>query len=475
MLALSGFAVSAPNCLYSQQGIATNSIYRSLYFNNTHEWQSTSYAGTQQTAGKTTLGSASRVVKIISWVGTIATANRDSVLFNYSAGRGGAYELGNYGLFELRTVKYDNTQDYIIDIGTGVSTPNSMLTQIFDANNNVITRSQKEWVAATSTWRDVAEQRYTYDGGNKMLTNIWMGMNLSTGVLENVSKVTYAYTGSNLTAETGEQWDAVSGAWEQYTQSIYTYDGMNNVLSVNFKLWEVTTAAWVDYSKEIYTYDGANNMLIKLTQKWNSTAGLWKNLNREVHSYDASNNKTGTVYETWDNAAGSWEESSRTLNSSFTAHLPGQEIMQEWDKPTSAYKNMVKNTFTYNSFNQVTFFGQQSWDAAANDWDADRTNEMFYYESYASAVEPVANTNGSVKIYPVPASGSVTIEVLWDEAQDFSLAVMDQQGKVFEAKNIAPCQQYKGQLEVGALPAGNYILQLEGSKGKIVQRITVAR
>jgi len=99
----------------------------------------------------------------------------------------------------------------------------------------------------------------------------------------------------------------------------------------------------------------------------------------------------------------------------------------------------------------------------------------YYYQTFVTAVNNIATENGAAKVYPVPAQNEINLDITWNESQPFTITVVDMLGNIASKTEVPACQYYTTKQSVIELAAGNYIINVEGAKGRIVRMITVTK
>jgi hypothetical protein len=419
-------------------------------------------------AGKTTAGDASRVIAIADLrYDVTAYIIEDTAVLTYSGSRGS--NITSDGPSEI---KYDLADVYFNDTATGTFVNLWRSQQTFDANNNILTRTSEEWKTATGSWRNANKDVQTYDAMNNPTSYLFQIWDIVAGAWVNNYKSTSTYAGHNLISEISEGWNIPGGTWENSNKHTNTYDAANNVIGSLDEYWNSTSGSWQNSMRETSTYDGMNNLMTRLQENWAGTT--WQSSTRQTFTYDAMNNRLTQLTE--DFFTGSWINSSNINFSAFSGnHQPGVEIGQQWDPAASAFVNTYKRTATFNSFDQPTYVDEQSWNNSAGAWGINSGDHAarYYYETYVTETPKIVNAAGKAAIYPVPAASDVFIDVAWSEPQAFSVSIIDMQGRLQSAWNVAKCKQYCEAISVRHMPAGIYTVSIKSDMGNITEQMTV--
>jgi len=82
----------------------------------------------------------------------------------------------------------------------------------------------------------------------------------------------------------------------------------------------------------------------------------------------------------------------------------------------------------------------------------------------SSSIQPTPNFN----LYPIPTSGKLEIEAQSIASNSLQIAITDVSGQMLMHENINP--QVKNELNVSALPAGLYFIQLQDGQHNLVRK-----
>jgi hypothetical protein len=420
-------------------------------------------------------------------------AFEDTTFLNYTGERG-ADSL-------LNVIKYD--QLIRQEIVASVLTNDSKTNQTFDGNDNILTSLSQNWNTGLSTWVNSYQNTSTYDVNNNMLTNIYQIWNTGTSMWVNSNKTTYTYdVNNNMLTSVYQSWDAGTMSWDNSSKNLYSYDVNNNVTTVISQSWDAGTMTWVNSSRitqtydvngdrvsaliqnwntimsswdnslqYITTYDGNHHMLVDIRQDW--VLGVWQNDEKSTYTY-TGNDLTSVTGQSWNNVGSTWDNSYKYLFAYDGDHNRISQIRQSWNMGMSTWDNEERTQRTYNNYHQYTSIWTEQWNSGI--WEVTTSDEKqyVYYEEYT--VASVANTTAvnNFSVYPVPAQNVVTVEKTWAQPQDFTVSIIDLQGRTVRNYSEKATTNYSRNIDVNQLPAGNYVLKLSTKNGKVsYQQFTV--
>ena len=412
-------------------------------------------------AGRTTSGNASRCIAraVYDSVGIVT----DSFTYSYS-GAHGSYPDG-------MPWKYDNGMDYSNSTGTYVNA--QTVAQTFDANSNIIGPLTQNWVSGS--WVNSSQSTFTYDGMNNQLSDLQQTWNTGTSAWHN-SQSTLTYDGMNNELSDSQQtWNTAAAAWKNQSKTVSTYaSGTHNLTSSTYMVWDTAAAAWKNNAMYISNYDGLNNLVLSIEFTWNATTTNWDTSNKGVYTYDGANDNTSTTTLLW-TSPGVWDSVQMTIDSGFVNHFATKEVYLQKNNSLLPFHNFWEVFWQFNSYGQITYDYTETWNSTAGLWQATSNDfaERLYYELYASVVPGVNPIVGNAIVYPVPAKNTLSLDITWDQAQPFTIYLYDMQGRVLRSWQETATAHFKNDLSVNDVPAGNYILKIQGDKGSITDQVTV--
>lgn len=306
----------------------------------------------------------------------------------------------------------------------------------------------------TNTWRDVS----TYNAAGKLVEEItyeWLN-----GAWVPEEKYTLTYNAAGLLQNEQESvW--VNNAWEPDYRVTYNYQGaatapfevieqeytngvwvneerMTNITWRNFNNWETlayteqgwVNNAWENEEQTTTVYDAFGGY-VETDKVWMNNA--WVNGWRYSESYDSRKNWTGYKSEEWLNNA--WTVNSETqYQHTYNATDDITEtIIRYWDSQNNTMRNAERRVFS---------------------------NFLRISGTSAERPELVAS------LYPNPTTDYLNIEL--KEQAPATATLHDLTGRLVRSEML-PAGQTR--VDVSALKAGIYLLQVQNKKGTFTTRI----
>lgn len=454
---------------FSAIALSTSAVMaqHSLALKLLHKSTAASY---QPHCGNTTASKAtatgSRLIKEVNLQsdGT-SQAPTDSAIYAYSGSRGG--DLDHILKFDAGTLYFYNSPLYVNGYAA---------TQTFDANNNIKTLLLKTWQLPLGPWINSDSAYLQYDANNNLLKTTmmaWDDVN-SQWLFSSRDSSTYDVNNNEL-SHAWQNYNSATQAWENSEYDTYTYTAGNKLESTLVLNWSTFLNDWDTVNYLTNTYDANDNMTLFISQYYDAFNHVWVLNSKDTFTYDASNNRLTDLTCFWNTDSLKWLNNSLVNYSNFSGNSPQSELTQLWNDTSATFVNAQRKTNAYNANEQLTSFYTQTWDGSNWITETYDYGGRYYYESYSLHISPVATLGGKATIYPVPAGNEITVNVNWNEPQQGTISIISMNGNTVRRCALAMASDAKQTINVSDLPAGNYLVNIMGTKGNIVQQLTIAR
>jgi len=382
----------------------------------------------------------------------------DSNAYSYSAGRGGDL---------THTLKFDVGTNWVF-VGDTAFQNNLNYIQIFDADNNLVSTITQYWDGIM--WMNWSNVLYTYNAGGQLATRVtqsWDG----TGWL-NMTQNVYGYnTAHQMYLDQHGTWDTGLVAFAPNSQKIYYFDSAGRIIQEVDQTYNTATTAYDYTAQYLHTYSLITNT---------TTYGTWMGSGfatdyRYTDTYDSTGNLLTHLFQTFSGTA--WINQTLNVFSGFTAgHSATTAIDQVWDSTgTGSWANVTMHMYGYNSDDQMTSAVSESWHVGSF-WQfaPGDAASYYYYEPISTGVKAVANNAGNANLYPVPARGTINVDVNWNKAQSGTVAMYDMNGRQVNKMSVPYGTHFNGAMPVSNLADGMYVVRITGTQGEIVKQVVVA-
>jgi len=356
----------------------------------------------------------------------------DSTNYYYSGGLGG--DLTHPIKFTTDTVWSDSSGTYY---------PTSISFQTFDGGWNIIQDSVVTWNRITSSWINSSLTQYTYDGSGNMLT------------------ATY------------QHWNFITSTWQNYSNNVYAYNAAGYERSVITQFWDTTASSWTNFIIDSFTLNSSNIITFQQVLIWNATFLKFNTYYQQYKYYYTPANVLDTVI-TQNYMGGTFGENA--LNS-YTYDGSGNMLTDtayRWSTKLSNWLLATLYNYTYNSNNQRTMSITQTWDSAGGAWYYSKNDKenFYYYETTPASVKSIASVS-DFNLFPNPASGIFQMNIKWNQAEPFSVAICDMTGRIIRRWNEAATTNYTKTVPTGNLTPGTYFIMVTSREGQINKQLVI--
>ncbi len=306
---------------------------------------------------------------------------------------------------------------------------------------------------------------FTYDVNERLISDIDTSFD---GTDTTIQKTVYTYnTAGKLIYAKIDTFNHALSSWVPMSADSVFYDVNSNLSKAIIYEYDLVNSIWVNNMLLDFTYSVSNQLTQVITQFW---AGSWTNTSKSAYLYNGSNQLVSATDSYWD--MGSWINSEKDSFQYSAGPYPSIETVQLWDNMSLVWTNNSKMEYTYNSLNQVVLTESYFWNPAPTSSWANSTKTIYYYENFTPAsIQDASISNGRMKVYPVPANELLHIDAQWDDMQTSVTTISDITGKVLVRVNAPSTKHLKQQIDMSMLPAGMYILSVNGEQGVLTQKI----
>ncbi len=342
----------------------------------------------------------------------------------------------------------------------------------YDSHNRITEDLQYYW--EDNAWLLYSGYRTTYTYANEKITEI-VFQSYYTGVWEQTHREVYTYNTLGYLAEVTE-YDRENNAWVAEEKTIVGYNqGSNRPISFTYQEWE--SNAWVNTERDIdlvwHDFDNVDmtdfeeyNLSSYTYQEWANNA--WVNVEKETTTYQA-NGSYVLIDQNWEN--GAWVNDSRTT---YTNDAKGNFTLdqeEEWQVDKWVITYGFKAVNTYNATDDLTEVIYQEWSAepgSATTGSYKNEFRMVYtnFQNVLSSKEELSSL--AALVYPNPVASKFTVKL--EKATAATVKVLSLSGQMLLTSNLTKALGGE-EINISALPAGTYILQIQSRSGVSTQKI----
>ncbi len=176
------------------------------------------------------------------------------------------------------------------------------LDSFYYQNGYLMRHVRYNWNFASSSWRFVMQEDYTYDVNGNLLTEVDIVGNDTTYIAHNY------YNDQNLLVK-----DTI---WERdYYTGYFGYD-----------------------RNTVYQYDSDNSLTQTVSQTWDTTLNQWINDELAIVNYNTNANFSDAIYP---------EDLQNMFEGMSIIHLPTDVLFKQWRRDSSVWMDVVDLIFKY--------------------------------------------------------------------------------------------------------------------------------
>jgi len=213
-----------------------------------------------------------------------------------------------------------------------------------------------------------------------------------------------------------------------------------------------------DTLMKLYTYNSNKKRTSAITFK-NGKGYSLDTFEMYTFAYDAQGRNDITWQSTErDSLTGNIKPLYKMHNGYYLSQLDYVQ-KYKWDEKLKQYDIWDEYNFKYNTFGYISDLYES----------LEQGKKMIVRGFIYTHVWPLAIANPQpqptiIQLYPNPAGEILTFRISIEEAQPFTASITDMQGRVLMQWNEAPAKTYTRTIPTAALPAGMYVLRVDGKE-----------
>lgn len=340
------------------------------------------------------------------------------------------------------TFTYDGNNDMTEELGQhwdGSAWVNDYRIQkTYNNNHDALATTTQYW--AGTQWGNPYLYVNTYDGNHNMTSQVSTTYNTGTSQFDSTGRSEYFYNVNNK-VDSSRSYDWNSG-WVLNGHTL-NYYGVNNI-NMGYLTQSVSGGNWVNLF-QAFTILNVNNIVIgDSTQQWSTTNNAWVDYSRGHSTLDGNNRSIEYRYQTWNTTNNAWQES-------------------------------LLDSAAYNNYDQYTWFKRISWNTTTQQWfNYNDQDAHYYYEEYTpNHIAKTSADAGLLMLYPVPAKGSMNINLQWNKAEDLMIGVYDMQGRLVSQWSESATKNLIKNIPLNGLSSGTYILKVRGKDATVQEQFVI--
>jgi hypothetical protein len=264
-----------------------------------------------------------------------------------------------------------------ITFGTGQSNFGAGILFFICFLSSFNSQSQKIQTSLTETWKNGIWENFTqtintYDGNGYLMHDLTQNWDVSW---KNKLQTDYTNNPDGTTQQSiFQSWNTGANKWDNLQRLTYTYTAAKKVLTLESEMWYDPN--WTYFFKQTNTYDGNNYLTNSLVQTYNYIY-QWENSSQTIYTNNLDGTVSQSVYRAW-NPWGydvdNWYDVERTTFT-YNNSKPVMAISERWNG--TIWENFSKDTYGYDGSGYLTNTLSQNW--VSNSWKNDSQSLITNY------------------------------------------------------------------------------------------------
>ncbi|WP_276135045.1 T9SS type A sorting domain-containing protein [Polluticoccus soli] len=294
---------------------------------------------------------------------------------------------------------------------------------------------------------------------------------LLTENIKGISNTKYIYNYQNSVLQRTDIISTLPGS-SVFASYYYSYDPAGNLKQVMYA--KANPAATNDSNWSLYSYDGQNRLIGSM-----EIGSYYNGFRDTIFTRQYAYNGNGDLVQQDGYSGPILQPSSKLLSTYDNQHRKTEMILMYSRYPTFTVDTHQHIVFTYDNYGLLTKLHTEQWDNGQ--WvpgpdsataSSSHTYTFEYEVAWPTGV-PEVKEAANVKLYPSPASDFIRIETEWKNAQPFTAAILDMQGRVVRQWDEPGTKQYARTIPLTELPSGTYIIKLNCGEEQYSNRFSV--
>lgn len=268
-----------------------------------------------------------------------------------------------------------------ITFGTGQSNFGTVLLFFICFLSSFNSQSQKILTSVTQiwkngTWEDFTQTLNTYDGNGYLIHDLTQDWN--TSWKDNLQNNYANNPDGTVQQSIFQKWNTGTNVWDNVQRLTYAYTTNKKVFTVESEDWYDSN--WRYFFKQTNTYDG-NNLLINSMMQTYDIVYLWKNSSQTIYANNLDGTVSQSVYQAWNPqgyAIENWYDFERTTYAYNNSKLT-TVVSERWNYISGIWEKFSKQTYGYDGSGYLINILSENWLSDWDDWIYDSQSVIVNY------------------------------------------------------------------------------------------------
>lgn len=345
------------------------------------------------------------------------------------------------------TVKLNSQKDYV---------PQTRYTRTFNSSGQVARLITESFLWGGPDYVEMQTTCFTYSSAG--LIDL---VTISLAGVDN-ERTSYIYNNDQLVAQLYETRNNATNIWEKWTLDSTISNGAD---SVYVKYIAGVGTPLKEFNRNKMQLDGSQRVIIDscfIDKKFQTVSFL---------QYDAAGRRSRDSVLEWDHLLLQMKPAyNREYNYDNNGNLVSKRDYN-WDAGVNGYIFSHVDSMTYYANDHLFSHGHYSYNG--NDLvPAEKGVFEYFYYAFPAGVDALAKDE-EIGLYPTPATTYINLQLHFNKPEIFSLHIMNMNGQALRSWSEPAQGEYKKQILLDGLPAGNYLLQVHTANGYRTKHFTI--
>lgn len=323
---------------------------------------------------------------------------------------------------------------------------------------------------------------YSYNSNGQLSNTLILGTWGNDTTWVNLNYYTNSYdANNNLIDSIFQYWNSTS--WVNNTKHAFSYDSNNNCLSVTEKRFGTSGGNWENYLETLNTYDSVNKQTSSKSRQWDYINNFWWDTDSVKYNYDPNNRLIShAYYKSPYGVTPSWSYYGKDTILYNSNNTPYYSFKKYWDSSNNQWRDLQKTSWAYNASNKLIYRSIEDWNSGMNLWQNNITdfysydsNNMtihdssyvgggalrYYNNCFVAGMKEIDSHLKNISIYPNPTNSVLSIR---STLEYDNIKIINSIGQT-----VSTVENKLQKISVSDLSNGIYFIQLLNKKGIVLK------
>lgn len=302
------------------------------------------------------------------------------------------------------TLKEEFSAYYVQSNGASINS--IMASYTYNKQKKLESKLLYIWDANSNSWQMQELSTYTYHVANNKTTKLIQTWDKNLQSLINHSLIDTIFNVQNKAIEIiKKDWNQLTNSWTNNNSEILNYTNNNLLKERVTSWWDSSLNQYIPSNKYDYQYNAQESLIEEVISDWDIRLNKYAPKQKKSFSYNTDNNINDITTDTYKNAT--WTKATKEIYFYNAKNLLEEIVTLNWNDFLNQYDNYTKFLYFYNRKNEAHLMRLLIYD---------KTKQLYIPYQETEYFCPIINSNNdnitdhSIKIFPNPTDGLITIE-----------------------------------------------------------------